>query len=340
MDHSTQPHSTHSCVQCGEAATSVCAACRDSPGGENEQVNSTWYCGVQCQTDAWSDHKSRCKALAARKTLYRAADTAQALFYVFREIAFDKLVIKAEREEGQVRLFEGLYQDEVLVPFPNSLITDANEKKAVLSYLSCSDTCGYMDVLLKIMLGEISFKLKAQHPLKIRMIYVLEDTYDYQHDALKVRLKDGSSYVIDLAGAQYGHSLPVMRYDTYLKTMARDTSSPIEQPLGLQRAQAVLRCTPQIARDPRYTHNTDIPKANEQLYQAFNQFLDSWQKNKMPLKTMLKLQETEYLNNQQHLLESARTVLQGAADKHLAGIKARKPPHGPSKAPSPYPCQI
>ena len=78
---------------------------------------------------------------------------SQALFYVFREIAFDKLVTKVERAEGQIRLFEGLYQDEVLVPFPNSLISDANEKKAVLSYLSCSDTCGYMDVLLKTMLG-------------------------------------------------------------------------------------------------------------------------------------------------------------------------------------------
>ena len=77
MDYSTTAQSTHSCVQCGEAAISVCAACRDSPEGENEQVNSIWYCGVQCQTDAWSDHKLHCKALAARKTLYRAADTAQ-----------------------------------------------------------------------------------------------------------------------------------------------------------------------------------------------------------------------------------------------------------------------
>ena len=84
------------------------------------------------------------------------------------------------------------------------------------------------------------------------MIDVLkEDTNDYQHDVLKVRLKDGSSYVIDLAGAQYGHNVPVMQYDKYLKTMARDTSSPIEWPFGLQRAQAVLRCNPQIAIDPR-----------------------------------------------------------------------------------------
>ena len=78
-----------------------------------------------------------------------------------------------------------------------------------------------------------------------------EDTNDYQHDVLKVRLKDGSSYVIDLAGAQYGHNVPVMQYDKYLKTMARDTSSPIEWPFGLQRTQAVLRCNPQIAIDPR-----------------------------------------------------------------------------------------
>ncbi|KAL8887544.1 MAG: hypothetical protein Q9192_006304, partial [Flavoplaca navasiana] len=259
-------------------------------------------------TDAWSDHKSHCKALAARKTLYRAADTAQALFYVYREIAFDKLVIKVEREEGQVRLFEGLYQDEIA----------SSPSKGISSKFT-----------------EISFKLKAQHPLKLRMIDVLkEDTYDYQHDALKVRLKDGSSYVIDLARAQYGHHVPVMQYDTYLKTMARDPSSPIEQPLGLLRAQAVLRCTPQIARDPR-TQIYRKPTSN--FIKPSTNFLTAGKKNKMPLKTMLKLQETEYLNNQQHLLESARTVLQGVADKHLAWIKARKPPHGPPKALTPVP---
>ena len=85
--------------------------------------------------------------------MYRAADTAQAMFYVFREITFDKLIVKVERAKGELRLFEGLYQDEILVPFPASLIKDENEKKAVLTYLACGDACGYMDVAIKTMLG-------------------------------------------------------------------------------------------------------------------------------------------------------------------------------------------
>lgn len=152
QNSSTQHHAEHSCVQCGKEATSACGACPNSPDAETGKPNSTWYCDVQCQKGDWSNHKALCKASVARKVLYRAADTAQALFYVYREIAFDKLIVKVERMEGELRVFEGLYQDEIFPPFPKALIKDENEKKAVLTYLACCDACGYMDVAIKTML--------------------------------------------------------------------------------------------------------------------------------------------------------------------------------------------
>lgn len=61
--------------------------------------------------------------------------------------------MKVERTEGELRLFEGLYQDEIFLPFPKALIKDENEKKAVLTYHACGDAYGHMDVLLKAMLS-------------------------------------------------------------------------------------------------------------------------------------------------------------------------------------------
>ncbi|KAL8653644.1 MAG: hypothetical protein Q9226_003768 [Calogaya cf. arnoldii] len=257
--------------------------------------------------------------------LYRAAETAQALFLIYREIALDKLIVKAERTEGQLRLFEGTYQNEIFLPFPKHLIKDENEKKAGLTYLACGDAYGYMDMLIKNMIGgiisklsEMSIKLNAKHPLKLRMFDALkEDRYEYQHEALLVTLQDGSSFVVDIAGSQYGHNVPVMPHDTYLKTMARDKSSPIQQPFGYQRNQMLIGCNPQVLLDPRlldprYHSANIIRKANEHLYQAFNRFLATWQKNNMPLSAMLKLKEKDYLDNQKNLRTAADKILLNA----------------------------
>lgn len=44
-------------------------------------------------------------------------------------------------------------------------------------------------------LSEISIKPRTKNPLKLRLFdAVKEDRYDYQHEALMVRLKDGSSF--------------------------------------------------------------------------------------------------------------------------------------------------
>ena len=79
-----------------------------------------------------------------------------------------------------------------------------------------------------------------------------EDNYEYQHEALKIRLKDGSSYVMDLAGAQFGYNIPVMPYDTYVKTMVAAKSIPTVNPFGYMREYVVKACTsPSIPLDPR-----------------------------------------------------------------------------------------
>ncbi|KAL8733122.1 MAG: hypothetical protein Q9166_002314 [cf. Caloplaca sp. 2 TL-2023] len=311
-----QPAS-HSCVKCGQGAANVCGACHKSPDGETGNLKSTWYCGAQCQKDDWNNHKALCKASVSKKMLYRAASIAQELFYIYREIAFDKLILKVERKEGEMILYEGMYKDLVFIPFPASLFKDDKEKKAMLTYLACGDAWGYMDVLLKTMLNgissklsDITLKLKRKHPLKLRMINPRneEDLNDYRHEVMKVELKDGSTFIVDLAGAQYGYLVPVMPYDAYLELVAEDKSNVTERPFGNQRlllSQLAASGT-QIPLGSPYAWAGVIRKANERLYQSFNDALAQYGKATKPLPDILRLKEESYLEYKSLLMLAVR----------------------------------
>lgn len=88
---------------------------------DNEQPVKTVYCNSACQKTDWALHKKRCKRLSARKQLYRAGDLVQRIFYVYWEQAYEKLIIKVEKDRDKLYLYEGQYGSKVLVPFPHHL---------------------------------------------------------------------------------------------------------------------------------------------------------------------------------------------------------------------------
>ncbi|KAL9003550.1 MAG: hypothetical protein Q9188_003591 [Gyalolechia gomerana] len=250
-------------------------------------------------------------ALVSRKVLYRAAETAQELFYVYREVVFDKHIVKAERKGNEMILYEGRYE-ECFVPFPSSLFPDEKEKKAVLTYLACGDAYAYMDAVLKTMLEGISsklveapVKLRVTNPLKIRIFFVTgkEDIHEYQHEIVIVTLKDGSAYVIDLAGAQYGYHEPAMPIKAYERSRALKVWLNKSQSFGYQRRVAKDQCV----QDG--TWMGVIRRCNETLYQSFNDLVNTWQNLKMPLPAMLKLNNKEFLENQKNFLLSVKVGL-------------------------------
>lgn len=86
-----------------------------------------------------------------RKILYRAGDTVQLLFYMYREIVFDKLIAKVEKKENEILLYEGFYEDDCIIPFPAAYFPGEREKQAMLTYMACDDAVGYMHEVLKVM---------------------------------------------------------------------------------------------------------------------------------------------------------------------------------------------
>ena len=152
-----QERTLHSCAYCGSLSTKHCVACHGAPDGQGNNIDK-WYCGVKCQKDDWTNHKQSCKTSQSHKKLYHAADTAQALFYTYREMVFDRNINKIEESNGiPVPIYEDVYEEDCLIHFPSSMVSSIALRKALLAYEACDVAYALLDVILPSMLkGKLS----------------------------------------------------------------------------------------------------------------------------------------------------------------------------------------
>ena len=124
------------CSNCTKRAGAVCVACKASPSPDfTSHGTAIYYCSKACQIAAWPKHKASCKNSQSIRSLYRAAETIQKAFYIFREKTFDKLITKVEEKDNFLLLTEGYYEkNEVFVPFPEALVKDERDRQAVLTH--------------------------------------------------------------------------------------------------------------------------------------------------------------------------------------------------------------
>lgn len=156
MDPFTLTRRTTQCSHCSRPTTATCARCDLSPPITlDAQPTTTYYCSSACQAAAWPTHKDVCKALQARRSLYRAADTIQKAFLIYREKVFERLFTKVHEKDGILYLTESPSID-VLEPFPEELVKNRRDREAVLTHLASMDALGWMNNLIKIMLEGIA----------------------------------------------------------------------------------------------------------------------------------------------------------------------------------------
>lgn len=109
-----------------------------------------WYCNADCQKADWPSHKLMCKTLSARKTLSRAADFLQSLWYIFREKTNDYSITGIKLKDGIYYIQDGdcgvldRVNKSYRYPFPNELMPDESMKQALLTHMLCTDALGYM----------------------------------------------------------------------------------------------------------------------------------------------------------------------------------------------------
>ncbi|KAM0796922.1 hypothetical protein BDR22DRAFT_794481, partial [Usnea florida] len=213
------------CAFCDKSdATQVCAGCNGAPDPTITGHVKTLYCNTTCQEGHWNAHKQECKAHQARKVLYRASETAQKAFYMFRENTYDLKIERMVAKGDSLFLYQGLCRDDsIFIPFPDHLLPQGWDKQAALTLLTCSDALAYMHELFRTMLKgicthivEISIKF---HPPK-RPVKIIRpdgpDDRNYRHEIMRVELKSGEEFVIDITGAQHGFHDPLYPWHQYL----------------------------------------------------------------------------------------------------------------------------
>jgi hypothetical protein len=139
-----------------------CVGCCSQLGSEKHAI--TFYCKKECQIAHWKTHKTDCKAHQTRQLLYRAGSVLQDIFYKYRELMFDRYIVRKETKGNTTFLYEGCYPTiitelDILIPFPHQLVTTDEEKKALLAHLSCTDAVVFMSDMVKYFLkGWIDFQ--------------------------------------------------------------------------------------------------------------------------------------------------------------------------------------
>ena len=143
-----------SCAFCDKSnASQICSGCNGAPDPTITGHIKTLYCNSGCQKSHWTAHKKDCKAHQARRLLYRAGETAQKAFYMFREFTYEQNIERMADKDASLVLYEGRYLDDrIFYPFPHHLLPQERDKQATLTYLTCGEAIAYMHGLLRTML--------------------------------------------------------------------------------------------------------------------------------------------------------------------------------------------
>ena len=232
-------HESRGCSHCGKAAKMVCKGCRGLPDGSEGQME-VHYCAIECQKKDWASHKASCSAARDRKAIYRAAKVAKAVSHVFLRVKYNMIIQEVKKfDHTWILCPPSEYKGGkcALQPFPTALFPDKEDADAVLEFQACNGILdhlhGFLEQLLTgqwhlFMLDEIwrwanqalgicsevdevvHFKKNARR----RLLQAYNtgtpsnqlgiDATDHVHSVIRVTLKNGDKYVLDLAGAQYG----------------------------------------------------------------------------------------------------------------------------------------
>ena len=155
---------------------------------------------------------------------------------------------------------------------------------------------------LYIEIEEFSHKVKGEK-LVMRWLYPKAggppeiDSAVYRHSVLRVTMKDGQTYALDLAGAQYGWQETVMTWERYSAARVRKKISAV--PFGETRVSFGIEAT-STGGNFEWMH-----RVSQAFSKTVEEALVSWQTANISLVDLLRLPASpEFQEKQSSLLET------------------------------------
>ena len=132
------------------------------------------------------------------------------------------------------------------------------------------------------------------------------DATDYPHNVIRLTLKNGDRFILDLTGAQYGWPEILTPYKIYQQSKIRVIKEVL--PFGGTRRFCKKRAD-NSGGMAKYNHQVDIG-----FETVLNGLLSQWQQGNMSLASLLKLPDDEFGRQQAGLLDMLEAGMQKYRD--------------------------
>ncbi|CAF3515612.1 unnamed protein product [Fusarium graminearum] len=123
-----------SCANCSKDASQRFIGCMNAPEYLDGDSAGVFYCGHECQTTDWPNHKRRCNNLKRRKSLLRAAKLLKKTLLSYKEVLFDWDLTEIEpRDDALILKHDNRRLSwEKPINFPDHLTSNPEHKEAAL----------------------------------------------------------------------------------------------------------------------------------------------------------------------------------------------------------------
>ena len=127
------------------------------------------------------------------------------------------------------------------------------------------------------------------------------DATDYVHSIIRITMKNGHIYALDMAGAQYGWHESIIPWQTYHASRVREIREVL--PFGGTRLFCDARANSMIAQG-KWVHGI-----NRNFAFNVQEAVTWWQKKNISTTNLLRLPEPDFTKHQSSLLETVAEFL-------------------------------
>ncbi|KXT15752.1 hypothetical protein AC579_1519 [Pseudocercospora musae] len=312
------PPTTGTCASCANSVPRPILTCFEC-GEHGSSANTPAYCSTKCLSEDRDSHRGHCGQGNVLQSIYRAGDLLQSAFYLWRRLGFD-VNVKDIRKSGEaLTLKEEIslvpHGQSILFDFPDHLVPEQNDKHKLLTFLACSDASAYMYELVKKALQDTSttieeVRLKVpSSEVHIKRYYAHNGDYDRvtcDHEVIAIDCHNGHSYVIDLAGAQYGQYQAVTPLEEYLRGKLGEIERVDQHGyMAAVKKQCILGSGPFSEPNPQTGGQCDtrILLTLRELYGVFNAAVNKWEERQsMSISDLLNSKDIWWQRGKEQLL--------------------------------------